>query len=385
MAKISTELLEIKSLAGLLPAFEFERLLEHDATGAVYKACHRSLGRDVSIKILPCESGGDPSFRNSFHTKAKAMARLTHPSLIRVYDFGDLDGHLYTVMEYVPGESLLECARGLAVHPVQAVGIILSACEGMAHAHENGVFHGDIKPANIFLTKKCEPKIGNFGHPGRSRNDIGGFVTETPEYLAPELVEQPGNGGPQADVFALGVILRELLTGIPAGAGDAAKQVVSNPTLAAICRKATHPDPAMRYAGVRALADELSLWMKAGSSATAARKLQVAAIQPTSAKRRRTPACPSPSFVGPRPKLARIDKRHPKGNRSLVKFCFIVSLLLCGGYLIRGVYQTGDRPAARQQVERAPFPTHSENSDAETGDRSAISRELSAAASGSAR
>jgi serine/threonine protein kinase len=241
------EIPEIDSIAALLPTFEFDCCIAQGGMGAVYKARQRSLDRDVAIKILPRELGEDPLFRSSFQAEARAMARLSHPNLIRVFDSGDLDGLLYIVMEYVPGKSLYHSAHQRAVDARQAVELIIAVCNALAHAHENGIIHRDIKPANILLTPKCEPKIGDFGLARCTRTGDDGLAMGTPAYMAPEIVHHLERGDCQSDVFAIGVVLRELLTGIPAGSDRAAPSVVSDPVLAAICRKATHTDPASRY------------------------------------------------------------------------------------------------------------------------------------------
>jgi serine/threonine protein kinase len=334
MSHISSHLPEMDSLADLLPAFEFDRLIGLCPSGALYKACHRSLEREVAIKILPCDTDHDPRFRQTFQATAKVMARLTHPSLIRVYDSGDLDGHLYTVMEYAHGTTLQECAHGVAVDPQQAVEIVSSACQGLTHAHENGVVHGDIRPANIFLNSKCEPKIGNFRLPGHSRQHTGRLITQAREYIAPEIVSQSQCGGPQADVFALGVILRELLTGIPAGSEHAAHRAPADPKLDAICRKATHPDPASRYLDTRALGEQLDQWIHERKSAVAMAKPQPTMHRQMPATRRATPAFPSP-------RTAIIKKRQSSGYRTLAKCGLFILPLLCAGFLTHDILQRG--------------------------------------------
>lgn len=379
MSHISSLLPEIDSLADLLPAFEFDRLIGQDVTGALYKACHRSLERDVAIKILPNDTGRDSSFRDTFQAKAKVMARLTHPSLIRVYDSGDLDGHLYTVMEYAHGTSLKDCAHGVAVDPLQAVEIVTSACLGLAHAHENGIIHGDIRPANIFLNAKCEPKIGNFGLPRHARNDVGEMFSEAHEYMAPEIVGRSQCGGPKADVFSLGVILQELLTGIPAGSAHAAKQTSVDPKLDAICRKATHPDPASRYPDTRSLADQLSLWMKERKSQPSIAKPQPNMHRPASGNRRPTPVCPSP-------RLASIQKRKSTGNWTLAKCCLLILPLLSAGFLTHHILQKGIQLPAPQQAVQSGTPT-TPSTDAESGlaALSTMTQEFALAISGNHR
>lgn len=336
MSPIYFALPEIEALADLLPAFEFDGLIAQGGMGAVYKARQRSLDRDVAIKILPRELGADPLFRNSFQAEAKAMARLTHPGLIRVYDSGDLDGLLYIVMEYVPGKSLFHSAHGKAIDPEQAVEIVLAACLGLAHAHENGIIHRDIKPANILLTPKCEPKIGDFGLARCTRTDGDGLAMGTPAYMAPEVIQQPGKGDPQSDVFAIGVVLRELLTGIPAGTEDAAKLVVSDPMLAAICRKATHAEPASRYPDAASLAAQLTHWLALKTSKAVVTTRQSAP---------------------PRPKPAVLTSQGRSANRTFWKHCAIITFLLCAIALTWGVYQKKLGEIARQPQE--PRANHS--------------------------
>ncbi|MEK6231144.1 MAG: serine/threonine protein kinase [Luteolibacter sp.] len=229
----------ISHLAELFPAFEFEHLIAQGESGTVYKARQPALDRDVAIKILPRELGSDLSLRNSFQAEAKAMASLSHPNLIRVYDSGEVDGLLFMVMEYVPGKSLFNSAHGKAIDPKQAVRIALSVCRGLAHTHGNGIIHGDIRLAKILLNPECEPKIVSFGS-----------VT----------------GSLKSDIYAIGVMLRELLTGITEGTPGAEVPTVSDTRLAAICDDATHEDLDARYRNASALADQLERWLATGTS-----------------------------------------------------------------------------------------------------------------------
>jgi len=241
---------ELESVARLFPAFEFEGLVAHGESGSIFKARHRSLDRDVAIKIIPREPGMDHSDK----TGAKMMACLNHPNLIRVYDSGEAGGYFFMVMEYVPGKSLEFCASGKAINPKQACEIIIAVCEGLAHAHANGVIHGGMNPSNILLNAKCEPKISNFGN------------TPCDE----------GNAGAQMDVFALGLILRELLTGVSRNSSNAASAIVPDMKLAMICRKATHPDPERRYADASALSEALTRAMMPANHTTPAKNQQSA-------------------------------------------------------------------------------------------------------------
>ena len=258
---------DLKHLAELLPAFDFEAFIAQGGMGAVYKAKQRSLDRDVAVKILPRELGADPEFHQSFETEAKAMARLNHPNLISVYDFGSVDGMPYIVMEYVDGKSLYHSAWGKAVAPEQAVALIRQICEGLGHAHENGIIHRDIKPANILLTPKAEPKIGDFGLAQPADGAKGGIVMGTPGYAAPEILHDHRTADHRADIFAVGVILHELLTGDrPDPEGKTPRRPTSDPKLDAIVRKATAPDPKLRYASAAAMAADLAAWKSGPAS-----------------------------------------------------------------------------------------------------------------------
>jgi len=323
------EIPEIGLLSDLLPAYEFEHLIAHGGMGAVYKARQRSLDRDVAIKILPRELGDDPVFRSSFQAEAKAMAQLAHPNLIRVFDYGDVDGLLYIVMEYVPGKSLHHSAHGKAIEARQAVRIIIAACQGLSHAHENGIVHRDIKPANILLNPKREPKIGDFGLALSTCSDGDGLAMGSPGYTAPEIVHNPGKGSPQADVFAIGIVLRELLTGIPAENPAAAKAIVPDLTLAAICRKATHADPAMRYQDADSLAGQLTRWMTAKPSVALA----------TTRK---------PSTFRPKPVALAIH--GSRTNWELWRNCAVIAFLLCAIHFTWGVYQRKNSDLIRLQL-----------------------------------
>ncbi|MEO5714990.1 MAG: serine/threonine-protein kinase [Luteolibacter sp.] len=338
MTPNSFALPNIDSIAALLPAFEIDCLIAQGGMGVVYKARQRSLDRDVAIKILPHQLGEDPLFRSSFQAEARSMARLTHPNLIRVYDSGDLDGLLYIVMEYVPGKSLFHSAHRKAIDSRQAVEIVIAACRGLAHAHENGIVHRDIKPANILLTPKCEPKIGDFGLARCIRTGVDGLAMGTPSYMAPEVFAHPEKGNPQSDVFAIGVVLQEMLTGIPPGTDQAELSVVSDPMLAAICRKATHADPASRYLDAASLADQLARWMAPAKTPRA--------------------LVPVRRIHNPRPKPCRVARHGAAASKSSpVKSFTVVAILALVSCLGWGLYQKVREVIARQQLEQKARPS----------------------------
>jgi serine/threonine protein kinase len=254
----------LDTLNRLLPGYSFELLIAQGGMGAVYKARQKSLDRDVAVKILPPVFSADAAFRKSFETEARAMARMNHPNLIAVMDSGDLGDMLYIVMEYVPGKSLYHSAYGMRVDPVQAVGLVKGICQGLAHAHDNGILHRDIKPANILLTPKAEPKIGDFGLALPSDAEGPGLIMGTPGYTAPELMRHPESADRRSDLYAVGVILYELLTGQRHRPDSRPPSVVCgcDTALDRICRRATNPNPSLRYPDGHAFVKDLDDWLK---------------------------------------------------------------------------------------------------------------------------
>ena len=248
-------------IARLFPSYQIESLIARGGMGAVYKARQTTLDRDVAIKLLPREFGADAQFRDNFAAEARAMARLNHPNLISVYDFGEADGLLFIIMEYVPGKSLFHSAHGLVIEPREAGRIIAGVCDGLAHAHENGILHRDIKPGNILLTPKAEPKIGDFGlaRPVGGHHLPGETIFGTPNYTAPEVVSRPTRVDTRADIFSVGVMLHELLTGkLPADDPRPPSRIAGcDPRFDTIVRRATHPAPEMRYPDAATMAREL--------------------------------------------------------------------------------------------------------------------------------
>jgi serine/threonine protein kinase len=188
-----------------------------------------------------------------------------------VFDYGNVDGMPYIVMEYVDGGSLHEAAWNKTIEPIQAVAIINGICDGLAHAHKHGIVHRDIKPSNILLTLKAQPKVTDFGLARASDSDQSGLAMGTPGYTAPEVLQDPDQAGQLADVYSVGVILHQLLTGIdPEGSLGPPTQPTGNPHLDAIWCKATHITPAQRYATIAAMASDLKKWSAAKQKATVA-------------------------------------------------------------------------------------------------------------------
>ena len=250
----------IETLQDKFPSHEIESFIAKGGMGAVYLARQKSLDRPVAIKILPVEFGDDADYRISFETEAKAMAKLNHSNLVGIYDFGDMNGMLYIIMEYVPGRSLHDTAHGQRVDQLEAARLIADMSDGLAHAHSAGMLHRDIKPANVLIDDEVRPKIVDFGlaRPmGDSQTD--GVVFGTPGYTAPEVLNDPYSVDQRSDIFSMGVMLYELLTGkLP---GDpfipASKDSESDRRFDAIVAKAIHPNPDKRYSSAGDLGEDL--------------------------------------------------------------------------------------------------------------------------------
>ena len=249
----------IEEISNLLPAYEILSFIAKGGMGAVYMATQKSLDRPVAIKILPRHFGEDAEFRASFETEAKSMAKLNHPNLIGIYDFGQVDGLLYIIMEMVRGKSLYHSAYGKTIDPAEAAKIVVAICRGLANAHKHGILHRDIKPANILLDPSASPKIGDFGlaRPVGEHEKDSAFGT--PGYTAPEVTHNPKAVDESTDIYAVGVLLYELLTSkLPEQNYTPAATVTNcNPKFDQIIRKAIHPTPAMRFRSADAMADAL--------------------------------------------------------------------------------------------------------------------------------
>ena len=212
-----------EELARLLPQYKIESMLGRGGMGAVYKGFQEKLARPVAIKVLPAELTADQQFVTRFEREAKTLARLQHPGIVSIYDFGQTaDGYLYFVMEFVEGTDLQRILQGPGLEPEQALALITQICDALHAAHSQGVIHRDIKPANILITTYGRVKLADFGLARPDREDHGNITLSnvalgTPDYMAPE--QREGQIDLRADIYALGVMLYEMLTGqLPRGA-----------------------------------------------------------------------------------------------------------------------------------------------------------------------
>ena len=212
-------------LAKHFPQLEIVELLGQGGMGVVYKARQRGLDRLVALKILSSSLGKDASFAQRFALEARSLARLNHPNIVSVYDFGQAADFYYFIMEYVDGTNLRQMIHGKKLTPEEALAIVPRICEALQFAHEEGIVHRDIKPENILMDKKGRVKIADFGLAkllGKARADYQltapQTVMGTPHYMAPEQLERPLEVDHRADIYSLGVVFYEMLTGeLPLG------------------------------------------------------------------------------------------------------------------------------------------------------------------------
>ena len=219
----------VEELDAVLDAYDFLEILGKGGMGAVYKARQTNLDRLVAIKILPQapDEEDELRFAERFQREAKAMGRLSHPNIIGVYDFGQTgDGQLYIVMEYVDGTDLHQLIQTGELNTEHIYGWIPQICEAMQYAHSQGIIHRDIKPANIMITREGVVKVADFGLAKLGEQDgqntrltMTNVAMGTPDYVAPEALEEGIEPDHRADLYAVGVMLYEMLTGkIPRGA-----------------------------------------------------------------------------------------------------------------------------------------------------------------------
>jgi predicted Ser/Thr protein kinase len=244
-----------EQLTSRFPLLQFIELLGKGGMGAVYKAKQRGLDRLVAVKILPPEVGSDPAFAERFTREARALAHLNHPNIVTVYEFGQVDGLYYLIMEYVDGVNLRQAIQsGLA--PKDALAIVPQVCDALQFAHDEGVVHRDIKPENILIDRRGRVKIADFGLAKLLRHDTTTYqltaanqVMGTLRYMAPEQMEGAADVDHRADIYSLGVVFYELLTGrIPMGRFDppSRKQGVDS-RLDEVVLRALEREPERRY------------------------------------------------------------------------------------------------------------------------------------------
>jgi predicted Ser/Thr protein kinase len=218
----------LERVAAAFPQLEVLESVGRGGMGFVFKARQPNLDRMVALKLLPDRMGRDPEFAERFNREGKFLARLNHPNIVSIHDFGRTADFYFLTMEFVDGVNLRQAMQAGRFSPSEALEIVPQICGALQYAHGQGVLHRDIKPENILLDGKGGVKIADFGIAkliGEERASITltqtGARLGTPQYMAPEQLERPNDVDHRADIYSLGVVFYELLTGeLPIGRFD---------------------------------------------------------------------------------------------------------------------------------------------------------------------
>jgi serine/threonine protein kinase len=253
-------------LARYFPHLEILELLGQGGMGAVYKARQTKLDRLVAVKILPPEVARDPAFAERFMREARSLARLNHAHIVTVYDFGEASGLFYFSMEFVDGKNVRQLLESGKLPQAQSIQIVGQVCEALRYAHDEGIVHRDIKPENILLDKKGRVKIADFGlaklvglTPAYLTLTGAHEVMGTLYYMAPEQTRRSHQVDHRADIYSLGVVLYEMLTGeLPMGRfAPPSRKAPVNERLDAMVLRALAREPENRYQDVGELKRDL--------------------------------------------------------------------------------------------------------------------------------
>ena len=339
-----------EELAPLFPQFEILEILGQGGMGVVYKARQKDLDRLIALKVLPTSLGREPAFAERFTREAKALASLNHPNLVAVYSFGKAGEHFWFAMEFVDGINLRQRLKAEPVDPTRSLEIVRSICEALAYAHNQGVVHRDIKPENILVDKQGRVKITDFGlakvlGPAGDRDHL--TMTHqamgTPIYMAPEQLERPGQVDHRADIFSLGVVFYELLTGeLPLGRFPVPSQKIQvDVGFDEVVLKALEKEPDRRYQTVGAVRDDVA---GLGERRTAP------SVQPVSSKREE-------------PKLRQYSsssrESRATGTQVLIGLgCLMAVLMFLALFVLPFGYFFGSQEPQRVLMEALPVGPH---------------------------
>jgi serine/threonine protein kinase len=246
----------VEEVARLFPQLEILGFLGKGGMGAVYKARQPALDRIVALKILPPQTAGGQGFIERFNREARALAKLTHPNIVAVHEFGQVNGLPFFIMEFVDGLNLRQLEQAGQLSPREALQIVPQICQALQFAHDEGIVHRDIKPENILVDKKGRVKIADFGIAKILGGGADVALTETkgaigtPHYMAPEQMEKPATVDHRADIFSLGVVFYEMLTGeLPLGkfGPPSSRKIEVDVRLDDVVLRALEKDPDRRY------------------------------------------------------------------------------------------------------------------------------------------
>jgi tRNA A-37 threonylcarbamoyl transferase component Bud32/biopolymer transport protein ExbD/capsular polysaccharide biosynthesis protein len=272
-AALSFQPPSLDELAAIFPQFEILELIGQGGMGAVYKVRQKDLDRIVALKILPPAIGQSAEFSNRFTREAKALAKLNHPGIVTLHEFGQASSAqalYFILMEFVDGVNLAQLMKTGRISPREALAIVPQICDALQFAHDQGIVHRDIKPENILLDRLGRVKVADFGiakvvaaatedHGHECPRPLGGGdipvptlsgkIIGTPQYMAPEQIDHPSEVDHRADIYALGVVFYQMLTGeLPGREFQApSKKVHIDVRLDEIVMRAMEKQPELRY------------------------------------------------------------------------------------------------------------------------------------------
>ncbi len=287
----------IEELGAQLPHYDIRSLVAKGGMGAVYEAYQPQLDRKVAIKVLRCDATMGAEYEEHFRSEARAMARLQHSNIVTVYDFGETESGLhYIVMEYVEGSTLFDLIHDHALDQLRVLDIMAQVCAALQYAHERGVIHRDVKPANILVAPDGCVKMADFGL-AKLRGTAGGLgdaMFGTPEYTAPEVRDPLVQVDHRADIYSAGILLFEMLVGGPPvpGTYDVPSRLAGcDPRFDRIVTEATSVVPVRRYQE----ASELAAEIEKIRTTPAGRQLRVGAAAVEARKGRSGKSAPRPT------------------------------------------------------------------------------------------
>lgn len=282
----------VDELAKVFPRLTLVRLIGKGGMGAVYEARQPELDRRIALKVLPLSLARDPAFAERFEREARTLARLDHSNIVRVHDAGRAGDWFYLALEYVDGVDLRQLLRAGECTPRQALAIVAQLCDALQYAHDQGVVHRDIKPENVLVDRRGHVKVADFGLAKLLGRAEGSFqltrsdqAMGTLHYMAPEQVERPLIVDHRADIYSLGVVLYELLTGeLPIGRFPKPSEKAGvDARLDEVVLKTLEKEPARRYQQASEVKTAVGLAHRPVSSAPVAEELE----EPRSGRSRR--------------------------------------------------------------------------------------------------
>ncbi len=258
---------KVEELAPKFPQLDILEFVGQGGMGAVYKARQKQLDRIVALKILPPRKDAGPGFAERFAREARALAQLNHPHIVTLYEFGEREGLFYFLMEFVDGLNLRQVLKAGRLAPKEALAIVPQICDALEYAHARGIVHRDIKPENILLSREGRVKIADFGvakivgqeqDGGAGTGEVpvptadltrAGSTVGTPQYMAPEQLRNSAEVDHRADIYSLGVVFYQMLTGeLPSGRLESpSRKVAIDVRLDEVVLRAMEREPARRY------------------------------------------------------------------------------------------------------------------------------------------